>query len=136
MDIEGFKGNTISKKLGEVSYRNKDYLNILDNINILNKYFYISPDNKVTVSNGIANLTIRMVLLESPSRGLVTRFKALNGNFPDLPEMDYTDSMTLDTMEAIIEQLKKQEPLEIKSFSNRWEEIKTITLTNCSLNQL
>lgn len=53
---------------------------------------------------------------------------ASNLNFPDLPTFNYSEELTLSVVvERIIPKLKKQEPKEFKDFTNRWEELKTIT---------
>lgn len=91
-----------------------------EEIPILWQYLYMDEENFITVDNGMAKLEIRM-------RESCT-FHAKNLNFPDLPDLDYTEMMTIPNMLGIIDQLKEVPPVEIKSFSSRWEEIHSITL--------
>ena len=109
--------------------RTKDTLLAFEDIKILLQYFYINPENSITVSNGITTLTIRMEdNLE---------FRALNNSFPLLPEMRYTENMTPDTLFACIEQLKEQKPILINNprIKSRWDEIKETTLAEIALNK-
>ena len=109
--------------------RNVTTLLDLEDIPILWQYLYISEDNYITVDNGVAKLEIRM--RENCS------FHAKNLNFPDLPDLEYTDMMVIPNMLGIIDQLKHIPPEEFKNeFSSRWEEIKAITLMNVSQNNM
>ena len=86
-------------------------------------------DHYVTVDNGITKLEIRM------TDGCY--FKAKNLRFPDLPDLNYTDMMTIPNMFGIIDQLKHVPAIEFPTcFSNRWEEIKTITIANVAQNKM
>ena len=78
--------------------RNVDTLLDFEDIVILYQYLYMSDDNYVTVDNGVAKLEIRM-----NENGY---FHAKNLNFPDLPDLSYTDMMTIPNMLGIIDQLK------------------------------
>ena len=101
----------------------------LEEIPILWQYLYMSEDHYITVDNGVAQLEIRMN--ESCS------FHAKNLNFPDLPDLDYTDMMVIPNMLGIIDQLKHVPPVEFKeSFKSRWEEIRTITMANVAQNKM
>lgn len=52
---------------------------------------------------------------------------AKNLNFPSLPDMLYSEELTLPIVVlGVIPKLQKQEPEEFKNFANRWEEIKTL----------
>ena len=108
--------------------RNVTTLLDLEEIPILWQYLYMNPDHFVTVDNGITKLEIRM--RENCS------FHAKNLNFPDLPDLEYTDMMVIPNMLGIIDQLKNVPPVEFKDFKSRWEEIRTITLANVVQNRM
>lgn len=109
--------------------RSTEVLFDLEEIPILLQYLYMSEDHYVTVDNGVAKLEIRMT--DSCC------FKAKNLNFPDLPDLNYTDMMTIPNMFGIISQLKQVPAVEFPScFANRWEEVKTITDTNVAQNKM
>ena len=93
----------------------------LEEIPILWQYLYLDEENFITVDNGMAKLEIRM-------RESCT--------FQDLPDLEYTDMMTIPNMLGIIDQLKDVPPVEIKSFSSRWEEIRSITLATVAQNKM
>jgi hypothetical protein len=100
--------------------RTVDILFELEEIPTLLQYLYMSKDHYITVNNKVTNLEIRM------TDGCY--FKAKNLSFPDVPELDYTDMMTIPNMLGIIDQLKHVHPVEFpNAFKSRWEEIKTIT---------
>lgn len=98
------------------------------NIQILQQYLYISEENYIEVENAIgAKLQIRM--------GENLHYYCRNMNFPDLPEMCWSENMTNETMLAIIDQLKEHPAVEYPGrFKSRWEEIRDITLIQLSLN--
>jgi hypothetical protein len=100
----------------------------LEEIPILWQYLYMNEDHYVTVDNGVAKLEIRM--RENCS------FHAKNLNFPDLPDLEYTDMMIIPNMLGIIDQLKNIPPIEFKDFKSRWDEIRTITLANVVQNRM
>ena len=84
--------------------------------------------HSITFNNGLADLTIRM------NDNLTVLCK--NGNFPDLPETLWTDNLIPPNCLGIISVLKETPPKDYKdSFTNRWEEIKTIVTTNLFLNK-
>jgi hypothetical protein len=100
----------------------------LEDITILYQYLYMNEDHFITINNGVAKLEIRM-----NDNGY---FHAKNLNFPDLPDLSYTDMMTIPNMLGIIDQLKNVEPVEFKNeFKSRWEEVKTITQTGIVHNK-
>ena len=102
--------------------RTVDTLLELEDITILWQYLYMSEDHYITVDNGITKLEIRM--------NEHCYFHAKNLNFPELPDLNYSDMMTIPNMLGIIDQLKHVPPTEFKNeFKSRWEEIKTITQT-------
>ena len=100
----------------------------LEEIPILWQYLYMNEDHYVIVDNGVAKLEIRM--RENCS------FHAKNLNFPDLPDLEYTDMMIIPNMLGIIDQLKNIPPIEFKDFASRWDEIRTITLANVVQNRV
>lgn len=109
--------------------RNVDTLLELEDIVILWQYLYMSEDNYITVDNGITKLEIRM-----NENGY---FHAKNLNFPDLPDLDYTDMMVIPNMLGIIDQLKHIQPIEFKNeFKSRWEELRAVTVANVSQNKM
>jgi hypothetical protein len=101
----------------------------LEDITILYQYLYMNEDHFITIDNGVAKLEIRM-----NENGY---FHAKNLNFPDLPDLNYTDMMTIPNMFGIIDQLKNVEPVEFKNeFKSRWEELRVVTLTNVGQNKM
>lgn len=109
--------------------RTTDILFDMEEIPILLQYLYMNEDHYVTVDNGVTKLEIRM------TEGCY--FMAKNLNFPDLPDLSYTDMMTIPNMLGIIDQLKHVPPVEFKNeFKSRWEEIKAITNTNVAQNKM
>lgn len=109
--------------------RTVDTLLAFEEIPILYQYLYMDANHRITVDNGITQLEIRMT--DS------CYFLDKNLRFPDLPEMSYTDMMTIPNMLGIIDQLKHVPPVEfINEFESRWEEIKAITLANVTTNRM
>jgi hypothetical protein len=101
----------------------------LDEIPILWQYLYMNPEHYITVDNGVTKLEIRM--RDNCS------FHAKNLNFPDLPDLEYTDMMVIPNMLGIIDQLKNVPAIEFPAeFKSRWEELKTITLANVVQNRM
>lgn len=108
--------------------RTVDTLFDLEEIPILWQYLYMNEDHYITIDNGVTKLEIRMT--EN------CYFHAKNLSFPNLPDMAYTDMMTIPNVLGIIDQLKHVPPVEFKNeFKSRWEEIKTITITNVGQNK-
>ena len=109
--------------------RTVDILLDLEEIPILLQYLYMNEDHRVTVDNGVTKLEIRM------TEGCY--FFAKNLRFPDLPDLSYTDMMTIPNMLGIIDQLKHYPPVEFKNeFKSRWEELRTITSANVVQNKM
>jgi hypothetical protein len=101
----------------------------LEDIVILWQYLYMNEDHFITVDNGLTKLEIRM--RDNCS------FHAKNLNFPDLPDLEYTDMMIIPNMLGIIDQLKNVPAVEFPNeFKSRWEEIKTITQANVVQNRM
>ena len=109
--------------------RTTDTLFDMEEIPILYQYLYMDENHYITVDNGITKLEIRM--RENCS------FHAKNLRFPDIPDLEYTDMMTIPNTLGIIDQLKHSPAVEFTTcFTNRWEEIKTITDTNVAQNKM
>ena len=109
--------------------RTVDTLFELEEIPILWQYLYMNEDHYITVDNGVTQLELRMT--EN------CYFHAKNLRFLNLPDMSYTDMMTIPNMLGIIDQLKHVPPVEFPTcFNNRWEEIKAITNTNVAQNKM
>lgn len=109
--------------------RTKDILTDgFENIKTLQQYLYMSEEHFIEVENSIGvKLQIRM--------GENLHYYCKNMNFPDLPDMCWSENMTIETMLAIIEQLSEKCAVEFPGrFDNRWEEIKMLTLTQMALN--
>ena len=101
----------------------------MEEIHILYQYLYMDGRNSIIVDNGVTQLQIRM------NDGCY--FISKNIKFPDVPEISYTDMMTIPNMLGIIDQLKNVPAVEFPTcFTNRWEEIKTITNTNVAQNKM
>lgn len=99
----------------------------IENYTILMQYLALGY--KIKVNNGMAIIEIWM---EDKYR-----IKGLNQNFKELPPYNYDTEMTLENVIlGIIPQLKEQEPEEFKTFKNRWEEIKSLTLETVALNKM
>ena len=108
--------------------RTKDNLKKLEDINVIYQYLYLDEKNRITFNNGLADLTIRM------NENFVLLCK--NENFPDLEEIAFQETLTINYAQAMIELLKEQPAIEMPNeFSNRWEEIKTITCLQMGLNR-
>lgn len=108
--------------------RTVDTLIELEEISVLYQYLYMNEDHFVTIDNGLAKLEIRM--------NEDCYFKAKNLNFPDLPDLNYTDMMVVPNLLGIVDQLKNNPPEEFKNeFKSRWEELRAITLANVGLNK-
>lgn len=106
---------------------NKDDLFAIEDYATLMQYLALGY--KIKVNNGMADIEIWM---ED-----VYKIKGLNLNFKELPPYNYNEEMTLENVIlGIIPQLKKQEPEEFKTFENRWEEIKSLTLETVALNKM
>lgn len=106
---------------------NKDDLFAIEDYATLMQYLALGY--KIRVDNGMAVIEIWM---EEDYK-----IKGLNLNFRDLPPYDYDTEMTLENvLLGMIPQLKEQEAEEFKTFENRWEEIKTLTLETVALNKL
>lgn len=108
--------------------RTIDTLLGMEEISILFQYLYMNEEHFITVDNGVTKLEIRMRANCS--------FHAKNLNFPDLPDLEYTDMMVIPNILGIIDQLKTVPPSEFDRFDSRWDEIKTVTLVNVAQNRI
>lgn len=110
--------------------RTKDVLiNDFKDLATLLQYLYMSEEHFIEVENAIG-VPLRIRMDEN------LRCFCKNLNFPDLPESNWTEEMSVPTIMAIIDQLKEKPATEFpKSFPSRWEEIKTLTCIQLSLNR-
>lgn len=109
--------------------RTKDTLKEFSDIALLLQYLYMDENNTITVNNGLVDIKLRMD----------EDFKIFckNMNFPDVPEMNWSENFTPSGCLGVIDKLKETPPAEYnEKFKNRWEEIKTITLHNMALNRI
>lgn len=107
--------------------RSKDVLKELDDVLVLYQFLYMNPENRVVVNNGMTDLEIRL------DENL--RFYSRNLSFPHLPEMNYTEQMTLSCCLGIADYLKEQKPKQFpETFESLWDEIRQITLSNMASN--
>ncbi len=103
--------------------RNDVLIEKLEEIKILLQWFYMSENNKIEIKGKFANTLVWM--------NEKLEFKAQNLMFEDLPEMDFTSTMTVPFMAGLIENLKKENAATFPNkFSSRWKEIRELTLTN------
>lgn len=99
---------------------NRDKHTLVDGFADLTKlyrYLYGTPEASVKFENAIH---VPMELTMTDNMSLMVR----NLNFPEFEPTLFTPANHLETMMAIIEQLKEQ-PAQIDSFESRWDEIAT-----------
>lgn len=97
--------------------QDKDTLYSIENYSILMQALALGERIKVNVGRG--DIEIFM--------GEDLEVYAKNLSFPSLPDMLYSEELTLPiVILGIVPKLQKQEPEEFKNFANRWEEIKTL----------
>ena len=110
--------------------RTKDgLLDDFENMKLFCQYLYLDENNRIRYFNVMTTLEIRMNDNYS--------FKAKNLKFPDIPEMHFDENMSPGNILGIIDVLKEQPAEEYPDrFSNRWDEVKTITQMQTSLNYL
>ena len=108
--------------------RTKENLMKFNDMKILYQYLYLSEDNFIDVKNSIG-VTLRLRMNDNMV------ILCQNMNFPDFPQSNWSDQMTINTVFAIVDQLKEIPAVEFpEKFSNRWEEIKAICNLQMSLN--
>jgi len=99
-----------------------------EDIKVLQQYLYMHESHFVEVTN-VINVTLRIRMDENLD------YYCKNMNFPDVQDMFWSEDMTNKTMLSIIRQLKDSPAIEFpERFESRWDEIKTLTLANLSLN--
>ena len=109
--------------------RDKNVLDKFEDIKILHQYLYMSDEHSVEVVNSIG-VPLRIRMDEN------LHYWCKNLNFPNVPEADWSESMTLGVTLSVIEQLKETPAVEFpKRFKNRWEEIKELTKINVFSNK-
>ena len=107
--------------------RCKIMLKELEDSLVIYQFLYMNPENRIVINNGMTDLEIRL------DENL--RFYCKNLSFPDLPDMNYSEEMTLSRCLGIADYLKEQKPKQFpESFESLWDEIKDITLSNMALN--
>lgn len=107
--------------------RTKAGLKDLNDVATIYKYLYLSENNKITYNNGLTDLTVRM----NDNYDILCK----NEKFPDLPETNFNEMFSVSYVLGLIEILKNQSATEHPTvFTNRWEEIKTITSADLALN--
>ena len=109
--------------------REREILNLFNDIAIFNQYLYMKEGNYVEYNNGITTLRIKM--------NENCDYLAINMAFPNLKPLLFTSEMSINFINTIIEDLKRKKT-EMKNtrFKNRWEEIKEITRGNMWLNNI
>ena len=99
-----------------------------DNICTLQRYLYMSEEHYIEIEN-IIGVKLQIRMREN------LHYYCKNMNFPNLPDICWSDNMTNENMLAIIDQLKEKPAVEFpNSFKSRWEEIVTITSANVVQN--
>lgn len=107
--------------------RTKAKLMDIKNVSLLLQYLYMDEKNFIIYNNGLTDLRVRMTD--------VGEIMCKNLRFDDVDETSFSDTFTLPYAINVIEALKKEMPSEHPSiFPNRWEEIKTTTKINLTLN--
>lgn len=97
--------------------QDKDTLYNIENYSILMQALALGERIRVNVGRG--DIEIFM--------GEDLELYAKNLSFPSLPDMLYSEELTLPiVILGIVPKLQKQKPEEFKNFANRWEEIKTL----------
>lgn len=112
--------------------REKEILEKMKEVTILNQFLYMSEDNFVEYNQDDGTtLEIRI----DEDLDYISNYTKSCGALSHLVPLRVTNSMNLATLIGIIENIKKQKPkMENTRFKNRWEEIKSITLDNLALN--
>ena len=100
--------------------RNKEMFLKFEEMKMLYQYLYMDEEHSILIKNAIdVPLSLRM----NENGAILCK----NMNFPEFEETNWTGNMTLQTVSAIIEQLKKTPSVELPEIvNNRWDEIKTI----------
>jgi len=108
--------------------RTKEGLKDIEDITILLQYLYMDENHKIVIKNSIG-VPLELYMNDDFEIG------CRNLNFPSVPPMDWRSESHPSNLIGIIYGLKKEPAKEFpERFKNRWEEIKTITLSNMTLN--
>lgn len=113
--------------------RRKDGLRDIDDIAILLKYLYMNEDAYVIVENSIG---LHLKIMMNEHLGLT---KVLLDSLTGVRDQRLIEDndMTPLVLSAVVSQLKEQSAEQFpEEFENRWEEIKTITLSNLAINKM
>lgn len=107
--------------------RRKEILLGFNDLKILLQYLYLEPTNCIVIRNCI-KIPIRLRMNDN---GVVL---CKNMNFPDGEETDWTQEI-IRNINGIVDQLQTVPATEYPNrFENRWEEIKSISQIQMSLN--
>ena len=108
--------------------RDRDMLFNFDEIKILWQYLYLSEEHSIKVEN-MLGIPLEFSMDEN---GVVWK---KNLHFPEVPKT--CECLKIPIWLGIIEQLKTKPAEEIPNgrFKNRWDEIRTLTLTTVALNR-
>ena len=104
-------------------------LDSFEDIKILQQFLYMSDEHTITVKN---NFDVDIIIRLDDN----LHYYSKNTQFPDVPEMDVSQTMTIPTILSLIEQLKQQPIQILKTKENRWEEIKALCRTNVAHNEI
>ena len=112
--------------------REKEILEKMKEVTILNQFLYMSEDNFIEYNQDDGTtLEIRI----DEDLDYISNYSKSCGALSHLVPLRVTNSMNLTTLIGIIENIKKQKPkMENTRFKNRWEEIESITSDNLALN--
>ena len=112
--------------------REKEILQKLKDITVLNQFLYMSEDNFIEY-NQDDGTTLEIRLDENLD--YISNYSKSCGALSHLVPLRVTSSMNLTILIGIVEGIKKQKPkMENTRFKNRWEEIENIVLDNLALN--
>lgn len=107
--------------------RTKQQLMEFDNIALLLQYLYMGYSIEI-----INIINVRLTIRMNPE---TCGFEVENKNFPELGFKPFTDQMTVPVLLDIVKQLKEKPSNDKEHFESKWDEIKTITALNLSLNK-
>lgn len=112
--------------------REKETLQGIKEVTILNQFLYMNEDNFIEYNQDDGTtLEIRI----DENLDYISNYSKSCGALSHLVPLKVTNSMNLSTLIGIIKNIKKQKPkMENTRFKNRWEEIESITLDNLALN--
>ena len=109
--------------------RTKDFLYGINEIPTLLQWLYLSEKNTVTVENAIG---VKLELSMTDEGRILSR----NLNFPELEPHGFDSELNTDSLLSIIEQLKENPAEQFQEqYASRWEEIKSLTAMQMTVNQ-